>query len=161
MSTPSNGGISQLASVALMPMQDATTGACGLYAFDPLFGFNDPVNPSVHSYKIEEVMHGRTPTISRIILTYRDLGRVTVSFILTGTQDNGTAATPATIVAQLGNVQQTNKLYTTFFDNTNSVSTLPLTAQNIQLTIRREANAGALSIVKVTLCGRIEKQEYA
>jgi hypothetical protein len=161
MSALSNGGISQLASVALMPMQDFNTGQCGMFAFDPLFGFNDPINPSVHSYKIEEVMHGRTPTISRMILTYRDLGIVTASFIFTGTKDDGTAATPSVIVATFGNKLQTNKLYTTFFDAQNAVSTLPITAQNIQLTVRREANAGPLSIVKITLCGRIEKQEYA
>lgn len=155
MSALSNGGISQLASVALMPMQDANTGKCGLYAFDPLFGFNDPVNPSSHSYKIEEMMHGRTPTVTRIIVTYRDLGVVKVAFVLTGTDDSGAIQT-STINETLGNPLQTNKLMTKFvFPNSS------FTAQNIQLTINRAANAGALSIVKITLCGRIENQEYA
>lgn len=155
MSALSNGGISQLASVALMPMQDAITGACGLYAFDPLFGFNDPVNASMHSYKMEEVMHGRTPTITRLLVTYRDLGTVKVTFVFSFTDDSG-ATQSSSIEATLGNPQQTNKLITKMlFPNS------AITGQNIQLTVNRAANAGALSIVKVTLCGRIEKQEFA
>jgi len=155
LSALSNGGISQLASVALMPMQDATTGACGLYAFDPLFGFNDPVNASVHSYKVEEIMHGRTPTVTRLLVTYRDLGIVRVIFAFTFTDDSG-ATQSSHIPAELGNAQQTNKLITKMlFPNS------AITGQNLQLTINRAANAGPLSIVKITICGKVERQEYA
>jgi len=155
MSALSNGGISQLASIALMPMQDAKTGQCALYAFDPLFGFNDPVNASVHSYKVEEIMHGRTPTVTRLLVTYRDLGIVTVVFVFTFTDDSG-ATQSSSIEALLGNKQQTNKLITKIlFPNS------AITGQNIQLTVNRAANAGPLSIVKVTICGRVEKQEYS
>jgi|SRR6267142_920992 len=155
MSALSNGGISQLANVALMPMQDAITGTCGLYAFDPLFGFNDPVNASTHSYKVEEVMHGRTPTVTRLLVTYRDLGIVKVTFAFTFTDDSG-ATQSSLIEATLGNAQQTNKLITRIlFPNS------AITGQNIQLTVNRAANAGSLSIVKITICGKVEKQEYA
>ena len=155
MSALSNGGISQLASIALMPMQDAKTGQCGLYAFDPLFGFNDPVNASMHSYKVEEIMHGRTPTVTRLLVTYRDLGSVTVTFVFTFTDDSG-ATQSSSISATLGNRQQTNKLITKIlFPNS------AITGQNIQLTVNRAADAGPLSIVKITICGRVEKQEYS
>lgn len=138
-----------------MPMQDAATGVCGLYAFDPLFGFNDPVNASMHSYKVEEIMHGRTPTVTRLLVTYRDLGIARVVFTFTFTDDSG-ATQSSSIPAELGNAQQTNKLITKMlFPNS------AITGQNIQLTVNRAANAGALSIVKITICGRIEKQEFA
>jgi hypothetical protein len=155
MGALSNGGISQLASIAMMPMQNPVTGMCGAYAFDPLFGFNDPVNPSVHSYKVEEVMHGRTPTVTRLLVTYRDLGIVQVVFTFSYTDDAGQVQS-SSIPATLGNKQQTNKELTKMlFPNS------AITGQNIQLTVNRAANAGALSIVKVTICGRVEKQEYA
>jgi hypothetical protein len=157
----SNGGISQLASIAMMPMQNAVTGVCGLFAFDPLFGFNDPINSSSYSFKVEEVQHGRTPTISRIIVTYRNLGIVTVSFIITGTNDSTGEDFSATLKATIGTTVPTNRLRTTLFDANNSQSTLPITGQNLQLTVRREANAGPLSIAKITLCGRVERQELA
>lgn len=154
MGALSNGGISQLASIAMMPMQDAATGACGLYAFDPLFGFNDPVNPSSHSYKVEEIMQGRTPTVTRLLVTYRDLGIAAVTFVFTFTNDAGEIGT-SSISTTLGNAQQTNRLLTKMlFPNS------AITGQNLQLTINRAANAGPLSIAKVTICGRIEKQEF-
>jgi hypothetical protein len=156
----SNGGISQLASIAMMPMQNSATGVCGLFAFDPLFGFNDAVNSSLHSFKLEEIQHGRTPTIARIIVTYRNLGLVTVSFIITGTNDAGEDFL-ATLKATIGSVKPTNRLRTTMFDSNNSQSTLPITGQNLQLTVFRAANAGPLSISKITLAGRVEKQELA
>jgi hypothetical protein len=155
MGALSNGGISQLASIAMMPMQNPVTGMCGAYAFDPLFGFNDPVNPSVHSYKVEEVLHGRTPTVTRLIVTYRDLGIVNVVFTFSFTDDAG-AVQSSSINATLGNRQQTNKLLTRFLFPNSAIS-----GQNLQLTINRAANAGPLSIVKITICGKVEKQEYA
>jgi hypothetical protein len=150
----SNGGISQLASIAMMPMQNAATGACGLWAFDPLFGFNDPVNPSVHSFKVEEVAHGRTPTISRLIVTYRDLGVLKITFTLTGSNDAGEIVSATTGEVTLGNANPTNKLLTKILAPT-------LTAQNLQLAMFRAANAGPLSITKITLAGRVEMQKYA
>jgi hypothetical protein len=155
MSALSNGGISQLASIAMMVMQNPVTGFCGAYAFDPLFGFNDPLNPSMHSYKVEEVMHGRTPTVTRLLVTYRDLGIVQVVFTFSFTNDAGQVQS-SSINATLGNNPSTNKLLTKMlFPNS------AITGQNLQLTINRAANAGPLSIAKITICGKIEKQVYA
>ena len=160
MSAMSNGGISQLASIAMMPMQDAATGVCGLYAFDPLFGFNDPVNASIYTWKIEEIQHGRTPTIETILVTYRNLGLVTVTFTINGSDDSDNDVT-AFLTVQLGSSTPTNRLRTRLFTPQNAQSTLPFTGKNPQLTMFRAANAGPLSITKITLCGRVEKAEYA
>jgi hypothetical protein len=153
------GGVSASTKIYLFPMQNAATGAIGYYAFDPSQGFNDPVNPSVYKFKVEQILPGRIPTISRMILTYRDMGTFTATFSLSGTTDqgkivgNGTPpASSATIT--LGNIKPTGVLMT-------SVQGLVLSAQNLQLSITRLAGAGPLSIASIVLCGRVEKGTYA
>jgi hypothetical protein len=158
----SNGGVSQLARLSLIPVRTVPLNTTAVYAFNPLAGFNDIINPSFYAFRVEEVIAGRTPTISRIILTYRDLGIVTVTFSLFGTNDAGQIVSALTMPSQasasttivLGNSVATNRLLT-------KIIGIQLTAQNIQLTIQRGAGAGALSISEIRLCGRIENQEYA
>lgn len=152
----SNGGVSQLARVSLIPMRDINSGNEALYAFDPLSGFNDPVNPSNYAFRVEDIITGRTATISRLIISYRDLGVVKVRFTLAGTVTvNGEGKLLSkSIDVKLGNKLATNKIITTFLEPV-------LTAQNLQLIISRAANAGPLSITKVVMCGRVEMQEYA
>jgi hypothetical protein len=154
----STGGVATTSRLTLYPMLNVLTGIVGFYAFDPAGGYNDPIASSVYAFKVEDVIQGRTPTISRVIVTYRDLGQVTVVFTLTGTQDNqvvgGLTGSGSMQVVQLGNILATGKLMTKFVD-------ISLTAQNIQLMITRAAGAGSLSIVKVLLCGRVEEGVYA
>jgi len=138
-------------------MQNVNTGIISFYAFNPGGGYNDPVSGSSYSFKVEDVLPGRTATISRAIVTYRDLGLVSAAFVLTGTQDNqviGAVPGESSITKQLGNATATGILMTTFVD-------LRLTGQNLQLTVSRAAGAGALSIAKLLLCGRVERAEYA
>lgn len=140
-------------------MLNPNTGAVGFYAFDPAGGYNDPNASSFYNWKVEDVMPGRTPTISRVIVTYRDLGKVTAVFMLTGTNDaqqvvGGVTGNGSMQSVPLGNAIATGKLMT-------KVIGIQLTAQNMQLTAIRPAGAGPLSIVKVVMCGRVEMQEYA
>jgi hypothetical protein len=88
-------------------------------------------------------------------VTYRDLGIVQVVFTFSFTNDAGQVQS-SSINATLGNNPSTNKLLTKMlFPNS------AITGQNLQLTINRAANAGPLSIAKITICGKIEKQVYA
>jgi len=135
-------------------MVNPQTGVVGFYSFDPTTGFNDPNAPSVHSFKVEEVNPGRTPTISRIIVTYRDLGPVQVLFTISGTNDAQQVVTPVQQIVPLGNKVPTGKLMTKLIG-------LQLSAQNLQLTIYRPAGSGPLSITKIVLCGRVENSELA
>lgn len=148
----SNGGVSQTARTVLMPMLNPLNGSCSLWAFDPLSGFNDLVNPSIHNYKVEEVLTGRVPTVRRLIVTYRDLGVCTPIFMLTGTL-NGQVVSNTTIPNAyiFGTQKATNKLFTQLID-------LTLTAQNLQCTVIRPAGAGPLSIVTLKLVGQLEDQ---
>lgn len=154
----STGGVATTSRLTLYPMQNVDTGMVGFYAFDPAGGFNDLIASSFYNFKVEEVLQGRTPTIGRVIVTYRDLGRVTAVFTLTGTQDNqvvgGLTGNSSMQVVSMGNMLATGKLMTIIVGIT-------LTAQNIQLMITRAAGAGSLSISKVLLCGRVEEQAYA
>lgn len=135
-------------------MVNPQTGVVGFYSFDPTTGFNDPASSSAHSYRVEEVIAGRTPTISRIIVTYRDLGPVQVLFTLSGTNDAQQLVTPVQQIVPLGNRVPTGKLMTKLIG-------MQLSAQNLQLTIFRPAGSGPLSISKVVLCGRVENSELA
>lgn len=139
-------------------MQDAVTQVVGFYSFDPNNGYNDPVASSFYAFKSEDVLQGRTPTISRVIVTYRDLGVVTAVFTLTGTLEGkvvgGLTGDGSMQAVTLGNQLATGRLMTKFVD-------LSLTAQNIQLMVVRAAGAGPLSIAKVLMCGRVEEQTYA
>ncbi len=154
------GGVAATTKIYLFPMQNAQSGITGYYAFDPGRGFNDTVNPSVYKFKVEQVMPGRIPSITRMILTYRDLGPFTATFALSGTTDQGKVVgngnpVESLITVNLGNQVPTGVLLTT-------VQGLRLTAQNLQLSITRTANAGPLSIAQIVLCGKVEVgQKYA
>lgn len=150
----SNGGVSTTSRLTLYPMVNAETGIVGFYAFDPTTGFNDLQAPSAHSFRVEEVIPGRVPTISRIIVIYRDLGLVQAIFTLSGTNDAQQMVTPVQQTVALGNKVATGKLMAKFVG-------MQLTAQNLQLTIFRPAGAGPLSISKIIMSGRVENQEYA
>lgn len=148
------GGVSTSSRVSLFPMVNPMTGQVGFYAFDPSKGFNDATDGSYYNWKVEDVIPGRVPTISRLILTYRDLGPVQVVFTLSGVNDAALPQTASTPTMTLGTPAMTQKLVTVLIG-------LQLTAQNLQLSVQRAAGAGTISIVKVVLCGRVESQELA
>jgi hypothetical protein len=146
----SNGGISQSSRISAYPMVNVSTGQAGLYAFDPSLGFNDQSNPSNYFYKMEEIVPGKTPTVSKLIVSYRDLGLVAVTFTLTGTNDLQQVVSATTGSVILGNLVPTSRIMTR-----NDIG-LTLTAQNLQLSWTRAAGAGSLSIVKIIMTGTVE-----
>jgi hypothetical protein len=154
----SNGGTNAPLNLLLIPVSVigvpfVTRGS--MQTFDPT-NFNDPSEPSSYFYKVEEVAAGRTPTCSRQIIMYRDLGVATITATLTGYNQNVSDTTPTTNseTFTIGTVAATQKLCTI-------VRGLSLTAQNLQYSIARGANAGPVSIVKVRLEGRVEMTAYA
>lgn len=148
----SNGGISQSSRISAYPMVNVATGQTALYAYDPSLGFNDPFNASTYFYKIEEVVPGKTPTVNSLILVYRDLGLASVTFNLTGTNDNQQIVSATTGPLVIGNLVPTGRIMTR-----NNIG-LTLTAQNLQLSWFRAANGGPVSIVKVILTGQVENR---
>jgi hypothetical protein len=138
---------------AAFPMLDPISQKTYFGTFDPTQGFNDTDDSSSHSFKVEEIAPGRTPTVSRVILSYTDLGQATISVILSGTNDNQKEVNQTKKV-QIGTPDATGAIMTKFVD-------MSITAQNIQCTIFRAAGDGNVSIAKVTLCGTVERQQYA
>jgi hypothetical protein len=145
----SNGGISQGSRISAYPMVTVVTGIGGLYTFDPTLGLNDMNNPVNYFFKVEEISPGTTPTISKVIVVYRDLGLVTVTFTLTGTNDDQKIVSNSVKVT-LGNANATGRIMTR-----NDIG-LTLTGQNLQLSINRAPGAGNLALIKLVLVGTVE-----
>jgi len=147
----SNGGINSNSRVSIYPMIDIRTGQSGLYAFDaPAGGYNDLNNPSNYFYRVEEIIPGKTPTVSKIVVSYRDLGPVRVTFNLSGTNDNQQVVSVSTGKILLGNQIPTGRIMCR-----NDIG-LTLTAQNLQLSWTRAPGDGPLSIVKILMYGTVE-----
>jgi hypothetical protein len=142
-----NGGFLATTFFIFCPTQASDSGASYIGIFDPS-SFDDPNNGSSYSYKIEDVIVGRVPTVRRVILVYKDLGPATITVQLSGTNDNNNIVT-ASVKAKLGTTGATGALLTAFADVT-------LTAFRPQLTLSRAAGGGPLSIISATLVGEIE-----
>ena len=151
----SNGGVSTTSRLTLFPMQSVIGAVVGFYAFDPSAGFDDQNAGGFYSFKVEEVLAGRKPTIGQAIITYRDLGVASISLFMSGVTENQAVITQA-VSASIGNAVATGKLMT-------KVVGINFPACfNPQLTIIRNPAAGPVSIAKVVLCGRVEvAQEFA
>jgi hypothetical protein len=147
----SNGGISSNSRVSIYPMIDTRTGASGLYAFDaPNGGYNDLNNPSNYFYRMEEIIPGKTPTVNGLVVVYRDLGPVRVTFNISASNDLGNVITATTGIVSLGNTVPTGRIITR-----NNIG-IAITGQNLQLSWTRAAGAGPLSIVKILMYGQVE-----
>jgi hypothetical protein len=125
----------------------------GVFQFD-VTNFNDANSPSFYFWKVEEIIAGRTPTCNRQMITYRDLGVVTATFTLSGYDQSAQTPVLQQSTQTLGTVAATQKLCTLLLGMT-------LTAQNLQFSVARAANAGPLSIARVRLEGEVERTAYA
>lgn len=127
--------------------------------YDDLAGQNivyfvDPTNHNCeesceYDFKVEEVEPGNQLTIHRIVIRYRDLGKVkfTVAVVsATLTDLDYTLGTGNAELITLGNDKPTNKIYT-------YLSSLRVTTEAPQIKIFRAANAGPLAITKVRAWG--------
>lgn len=145
VTTPSNGGTSTPLNLLLIPAQAFLTAV--MWTLDPT-NFDDPGLGGFYNWKMEDVIAGRTPTVSRIIVSYRNLGVASFTLTLTGTNDKGDTVTNSTPVT-IGTVAATGRI-------ASKVIGLALTGQNLQASISRVPGSGSLSITKLRLEGRVE-----
>ena len=129
-----------------------------LLTFDTT-NYDDPAIGGFYNYKIEEVIPGRTPSCTRQIITYRDLGIAKITGTLLGTLSPvGSANTPTATsnseTFQIGTAGATNKIFTI-------TRGLSLSAQNLQYTISRNPGDGPVSIIRTRLEGAIETEPYS
>lgn len=144
-----NGGFLASTFFFMIPVQDMTNGAVGVAVLST-FNFDDPVDASFYSYKIEDIVPGRVPTVRRVILNYRDLGPASVIVTISGSNDNAQSIT-ASVTRQIGNPLPSLIPQTALID-------IELTAFQPQLTIGRAAGGGPLSIISATILGDVEEQ---
>jgi hypothetical protein len=120
-------------------------------AYDPTQGFNDPNSASLYFWRYEQIRPYRQATIRRLMLTYRDLGQVSVTFSITGSTDQGQVISASTTLG-FGNKVPTNRLLTTPVD-------ILLTCIMPQVSVFRDKGAGPLSIVQLVPVGVVEETE--
>jgi hypothetical protein len=151
ITSPSNGGLSAPLGLLLIPCQQFVTQE--VLALDTT-NYNDPSNGSFYFYKVEEIIAGRTPSCTRQIITYRDLGLATITITLSGYDQNANAPVSVSVALSIGSSAATGKLFT-------ALPGLSLTAENLQFSITRQPAGGPVSIVKVRLEGKVEMTAYA
>lgn len=95
-----------------------------------------------YDFKIEEVALYRQPTVHRVILRFRDIGRATLNFFISGNV-LGESVVSKIVTVVIGG-KRDNKIYTATAD-------ISFTCEAPQLKIFRNANAGAFSLTKVML----------
>ena len=112
---------------------------------NPLVWLVDPTNFNCeddckYHFKVEEIEVYRQPTVNKVIVRYRDLGKVTVTCFFVGNVKGESTASDLVTVTFGGKADK--KIYTTTFD-------LTCTFEAPQLIMQRAANSGPLSVVKV------------
>ncbi|HEX4503168.1 MAG TPA: hypothetical protein VH187_18700 [Scandinavium sp.] len=144
----SNGGTADRLYLELLPFSIGLVGT-NLYKFD-ITNFNDPNSSSFYSWKKEDVICGRQPTVNRLYISHRDFGVCPITATLTGNNDSGKVISQS-IPVTLGTTAASGVIITTVFDQ------IAFTAQNPQLSVSRAANAGTMSITKVRMEGQVER----
>ena len=147
----SNGGVFAQQQIALFPCYSVNNNRYEYHTFDPTQGFNDPNASSEYHWRVEQVAPYRQATVRRIILTYRDLGQVAVTFTVTGSNDMQQVVSSSTSLG-FGNAIPTGRLMTV------PVNIL-LTALNPQVSVLRDKNEGPLSIAQIVVIGEVEETE--
>lgn len=144
-----NGGFVATTYYLFIPVQSSDTGTPYIAIFDPT-SFNDLNDDSTYSYRQEDIVPGRVPTVRRIILTYRDIGTCTITVTISGINDNGSVVSSSAKVS-LGTPQASGNLLTKLVD-------LTFTGYRPQLSYTRTAGNGPLSVVSASMVGTIEDQ---
>jgi hypothetical protein len=151
----SNGGVFAQGQIALYPCFNVNTQQVEFHAWDPTQGYNDPLASSEYFWRYEMIpgMEGssggyRQPTIRKLIVTYRDLGQVTMTWTITVSNDLGQSVSKSVGVSW-GNKIPTGRLMTTKVD-------IVATGMMPQISVFRDKNAGPLSIVQMFPVGEVE-----
>lgn len=132
----STGGLAGNFGGTLIPMVSNITGAGFFYFYDT---GNLNVDEVVsYQFRVEMVEEGKFPTIERVRIRYRDLGKVTIIVVLTGADVNSIASR-----ITFGG-KNDGKIRTAYAD-------LELTCENPQCIIVRDVSAGQLDLIGVTL----------
>lgn len=150
MSVPfsENGGFVASNFFLFMPTSSPDGSQSYIGIFD-VSNFNDPTDGRLYTYRQEDIIVGRVPTVRRIILVYRDTGVLSVTVTVQGTDDNGQKVSQS-VKVQIGTTSASLQLLTKFVD-------IELTAFRPQPLLSQNAGDGPLDIVSLTMIGSVEE----
>jgi hypothetical protein len=157
----STGGLFGGLGLLLIPVFNAQSNSYFLTTWD---GTNFDTEEDCHyEFRQEDLKVGYAATDHKIIVIYRNLGKVKVTFNLTvfrrglttyeknvAVIQQGTYKTVSKTM-ELGSNPPDKKLYTIDFNMVNS-------GERPQISFDRRANKGPLSIISVTLCGNVDEK---
>jgi len=104
------------------------------------------------TFKAEDILANRVPTVRTIVVTYLALGPVTVTFTIAGSDDNG-APVSTSVTAILGTAPLSGGL------SVARVYPTPISAFLPQLSLSMNGNAGSLYIATIVMCGTVEVEQ--
>lgn len=143
-----NGGFSATAFLLFVPAQFIYSGSNAFIGTFSPGSYNDANDGSSYSYRQEDVIPHRVPTVRRVVITYRNLGTATLTMTVSAVDDNGVTQSKSQ-TQTIGNVSADQTLLTAFFDIT-------ITGFRPQLSWSRAAAGGPISIIRATLIGEVE-----
>lgn len=146
---PANEFPSMLQSARYLLIPTLGTIGKRLSYFDTT-SLNDPVDASTYTFKSEDIIADRVPTLRRVVITHIDLGPATLVVQVTAVNDSGVLVINETTVT-LGTSGFTGNMMTVYAD-------VAVTGYRPQVTLIRAANAGSVSIVHVLGVGTTEKE---
>lgn len=142
-----NGGFQATAYLLFIPTETITGSNAYIGTFSP-GSYDDPVDGSTYSFRQEDVIPNRVPTVRRVVITYRNLGVCTLTVTVGAINDLGVAVIDSQ-TQQIGDTSADASLRTAFFD-------LTVTGFRPQLTISRAAGGGPFSIIRASMIGEVE-----
>ena len=146
-----NGGFGATTFFLFVPTQASDSGISTVSIFD-VSSFNDPDDGTSYSWRVEDIITARVPTVRRVIFVYTDLGPAIVTVNLKGTNDNNAIVTASKTIS-IGTAGATGAQFTVFVD-------IELTAFRPQLSISSKAGAGPISIVSASMSGEVEQVTF-
>jgi hypothetical protein len=141
--TPS-GGLSGISTQLLIPMWDSKSGRSYIGTLD----YNDfnTEEASLYAFRMEDVLPGRQITVSRVQVTYRDLGPATLTAIVE------TAQGVIYDEKKIGTPSGDGSVKSQYFD-------LEITGERPQLSLFRDKNSGPVSIISAKMITDVEIAE--
>jgi hypothetical protein len=114
--------------------------------FDTTVPPNDTLFPSGYSWRTEQIKPYLSYTVRGIIWTFTDLGQVSVTWTLTGVDENFDVVSVSASLG-VGNAVPTGRIMST------RVDLGPQAMMNQSLSVSRLAGEGPLSVVQVYMFG--------
>lgn len=145
----STGGLQGFPSVLMVPVFDPKTGLSSIYTYED-GNFNTP-DECIHFFRQEDIIIGRSATVTNLIVVYRDIGKFTATFSVTVYLRESDTYEVETKTIKMGKTNPDFKLHTTKVN-------IIITGERPQVSFTSPKKSGPLSIISVTMCGKMDEE---